>query len=83
MTRYMVHLAAVGVLTYLQWALFSANALIGVIGLPILLIWGIPDFWRDVCDRTPPEPLLIWIIAAAISYIPMAATLLGIKLWLG
>ena len=78
-----IHLAAVAFLTIIQWLMFSANALIGLFGLPVLLIWGFMGDMRHAPERAWLHQAITWTIAAVISYVPMAATLTGNKLWPG
>jgi hypothetical protein len=78
-----MHLGAVVVLTAVQWMLFSADAIIGLAGLPFMVVWillGILGDRRQNSQIASFHHAITWVIAAAIGYIPMVATMLGLKL---
>jgi hypothetical protein len=84
-TAVLVNLGIGILLTIVQYGMFSNNFFLSLIGVPILLMWGFMG--RGVRQNAPDRVRLYEIftcgLGAAFFYIPMIATLLGIKLWPG
>ena len=79
----LVHVVAVAVCLALQWAAFSVNALVTLVGLPILLVWGSMVDLSHAPERVWVHRLVTWAIAASVGYVPLGATLAGVRLWWG
>lgn len=76
------HLAAVFCLTVLQWNMVSQNVWLGVLGIPVLAMWGWlgRNLSRDAPARERYYDLIALGMATVSSYGPMVATLCNKKL---
>jgi predicted membrane channel-forming protein YqfA (hemolysin III family) len=77
-----INLVAVGLLTCVQASMFSNNALLGIIGIPILVLWGLLS--KGITANEPDQMSFCnWVafgIAAVFSYLPMLATALNFRI---
>jgi hypothetical protein len=78
-----LHIAFVACLTGVQWLMFSANALWGVVGLVLLGVWGLLGDASNAPRRAGLHAGITAGIAALTSYLPMIATLCGRSWWPG
>jgi uncharacterized membrane protein len=77
-----INLVAVGFLTIIQVAIVSNNALLGIIGMPALVLWGLLS--KGITTNEPEQASFCnWVafgIAAVFSYLPMLATALNFRI---
>jgi hypothetical protein len=83
-TRWRITFLSLGLATLftaVQWLMFAANCLFGIFGVPVMVCWCLIVHWRKLPNNI--HGFVACTLGAACSYVPMAATLIGVKLWPG